>query len=216
MPYCAPRNELACTKRMTLNNAAKAGRGEPGENRELTATVTTVRRGAVTAKDPYRRVATVGNRKHYARPGSEQQTERSWRGDRSRVSSTDRRYVVSIPPLCPQQQSSSPDHRSRAGESNGTTLAIRDDLGNDRTSRGSDMPGHRGRTRPGKVTLATEIRGTDHDEREQHNPRRYQPTDPPNQFHEPTTATPLARATNFSNCTGSVVNSPSRMVLFTP
>jgi hypothetical protein len=79
-----------------------------------------------------------------------------------------------------------------------------------------DMPGHRLAARTGKVTLGRLDRGADDDEGQHEQSARDDSAHPAHHFHEAITGTPLALPASSSNWAGSVVNSPSRMVLLVP
>ncbi len=78
------------------------------------------------------------------------------------------------------------------------------------------MPCHRFRARPGETPPRTDDRRGHHHDGEREDTRGDQATDSAREPHEPITGTPVAFPTNTSSWAGSVVNSPSRMVLLLP
>jgi hypothetical protein len=79
-----------------------------------------------------------------------------------------------------------------------------------------DMPCHRFPTRSGKVAPSGDYRSTGDDEGEHEHPTGDDSAESAQHSHEVITGTPVALPASSSNCAGSVVNSPSRMVLLAP
>lgn len=78
------------------------------------------------------------------------------------------------------------------------------------------MPRHRFAAGSGKATLSSDDRGADNDEGQHEKPTGDNPAESAQHSHEAITGTPVALPASSSNCAGSVVNSPSRMVLLEP
>lgn len=95
-------------------------------------------------------------------------------------------------------------------------MPVRVDLRREGHGGGRQMPGDRLASRPGKATPVRDHRGADHDEHACECARGDEAAEPTHQSHGAITGTPVALLASFSNCTGSVVNSPSRMALFAP
>lgn len=95
-------------------------------------------------------------------------------------------------------------------------MPIRIDLRPEGDHRGRHMPGDRFATGTGKAAPLRDDRGADHDQHADHGAAGDDAAEAAHQSHEAITGTPEALPASFSNCSGSVVNSPSRMVLFVP
>lgn len=78
------------------------------------------------------------------------------------------------------------------------------------------MPRHRFAARSGKAAPSSDYRGTDNDEGQHEHPTGDDSAESAQHSHEAITGTPVALPASSSNCAGSVVNSPSRMVLLEP
>lgn len=78
------------------------------------------------------------------------------------------------------------------------------------------MPRHRFAPRSGKVAPSGDYRGTDNHEGQHEHPTGDDSAESAQHPHEAITGTPVALPASTSNCAGSVVNSPSRMVLLAP
>lgn len=78
------------------------------------------------------------------------------------------------------------------------------------------MPGDGFSARTRKSAPPADERGTDDDKGEHERPRGRHPAEPTHHSHATITGTPVALPASSSNCAGSVVNSPSRMVLLAP
>ncbi len=95
-------------------------------------------------------------------------------------------------------------------------MAIRIDLRREGYRRGRHVPGHRFAAGAGKTAPVGEHRGADHHQHAHHHAPGDDAAESAHRSHGVITGTPEALPTSFSNCAGSVVNSPSRMVLFVP
>ncbi len=95
-------------------------------------------------------------------------------------------------------------------------MPVRVELRREYHGGGRHVPGDRLAARPGKPAPIRDDGGADHDEHARECSRGDEAAEPAHQSHEAITGTPLALLTSFSNCAGSVVNSPSRMDLFAP
>lgn len=95
-------------------------------------------------------------------------------------------------------------------------MPIRKNLCADTDHGCGDMPCHRFPTGSGKIAPSSDDRGTDNDEGEHEHPTGNNSAESAQHSHEAITGTPVALPASSSNCAGSVVNSPSRMVLFAP
>ncbi len=78
------------------------------------------------------------------------------------------------------------------------------------------MPCHRYAAGSGKTAPSGDDRGTDNDEGQHEHPTGDDSAESAQHSHGAITDTPVALPTSSSNCAGSVVNSPSRMVLLEP
>lgn len=78
------------------------------------------------------------------------------------------------------------------------------------------MPGDRLPAGSWEPAPVRDHRGADNDEHEYEGAGGNDSAEPTHHSHEAITGTPVALPTNFSNWAASVVNSPSRMVLFAP
>ncbi len=95
-------------------------------------------------------------------------------------------------------------------------MPIRIDLRRESDRRGRHMPGNRFAPGAGKTAPVGEDGGTDHHQHAHHRATGDDAAESAHRSHELITGTPDALSASFSNCAGSVVNSPSRMVLFAP
>lgn len=95
-------------------------------------------------------------------------------------------------------------------------MPIRVDLRREGDRRGPHMPGDRFTARTGEPAPVGEDGGADHDQHAHHGPPGDHAAESTHESHEAITGTPEALPASFSNCAGSVVNSPSRMVLLVP
>ncbi len=82
--------------------------------------------------------------------------------------------------------------------------------------RGRDMPADRFTAGTGESAPIREHSGAHHDQHAHHGAPGDDAAEAAQESHGATTGTPEALPTSFSNCVGSVVYSPSRMVLFAP
>lgn len=78
------------------------------------------------------------------------------------------------------------------------------------------MPGHRFAAGSGKATPSSDYRSTHNDQGQHEHPTGDDSAESAQHSHEAITGTPVALPASSSNCAGSVVNSPSRMVLLDP
>lgn len=95
-------------------------------------------------------------------------------------------------------------------------MPIRIDLRREGDHRGGHMPGDRFAARAREPAPVRDDGGADHHQRAHHCAPGDDAAESAHQSHEAITGTPDALPTSFSNCACSVVNSPSRMVLFAP
>ncbi len=95
-------------------------------------------------------------------------------------------------------------------------MAIRINLRRQGYRRGRHVPCHRFAAGTGEPAPIREDGGDDHHQHPHHRSPGDQAAESAHRSHEVITGTPEALPTSFSNCSGSVVNSPSRMVLFVP
>lgn len=120
------------------------------------------------------------------------------------------------PPLCPKQYSRDHENNRGPGKGSETPMPIRKNL-SDNGRHGREHMAHDGfPARPGEIASARDEGGSDHDEGQNDGSRGHHATEPANDSHRTITGTPVALPTSSSNCAGSVVNSPRRMVLFAP
>lgn len=95
-------------------------------------------------------------------------------------------------------------------------MPIRIDLRREGDRRDRHMPSDRFTAGAGKPAPIRKDRGTDHHQHAHHRAPGHDAAEAAHQSHAVITGTPEALSASFSNCAGSVVNSPSRMVLFVP
>lgn len=95
-------------------------------------------------------------------------------------------------------------------------MPVRIDLRYQGDHRCRHMPGDRFAAGTGKTAPLRDDLGADHDQHADHDATGDEAAEAAHESHEAITGTPEALPTSFSNCAGSVVKSPSRMVLLAP